>query len=313
MVRRILVVAAVLVVLAGCGGDKPDPMAPQQWALSAIRVPHAWQQTMGEDVVIAIVDTGVDTTHPDLKSKIVDGYDFVDNDTDPRDLNGHGTHVAGIAAAVTGNGVGIAGAAPKAWIMPVRVLGTADSGDQAKIAKGVIWAADHDAKVINLSLGESGLLSRLLRSGALNPAIRHAAFKGAVVVAAAGSEGFVDQPYKPPAQVLVVGASDRYGRPADFSNVGVQGAVFAPGVNILSTLPTYQTPETLEYTGGYGMLDGTSMAAPYVAGLAALLLAQGKSADETLKAIRETAGNPGKDPRLGLGIVDAQAAVKRAS
>ncbi|MFI6319463.1 S8 family peptidase [Nonomuraea sp. NPDC050556] len=306
--KRILSVAIILIV-AGCSTEQPDPLEPQQWAVPAMKLPQAWQTAKGDNVVIAIIDTGVDTNHPDLKDKIVKGYDFVAGDDDPMDQNGHGTHVAGIAAAVTDNGVGIAGAAPNAMIMPVRVLGTVGSGDQATIVKGIKWAADNGAKVINMSLGETGLMSRLLKGGVLNPAIQYAHDKGAVVVAAAGNEGTAKQPYKPTTQVLVVGASDQQGKPADFSNFGADQAVSAPGVRILSTLPTYKTPETLKNGSGYGMLDGTSMASPYVAGLAALLVGQGKSPDETMAAIRRTARNPNKDPRLGLGIVDAQAAV----
>lgn len=308
MVKRILSVAVVLIV-AGCSTEQPDPLVSQQWAIPAIKLPQAWQTARGDDVVIAIIDTGVDTGHPDLKDKIVKGYDFVSNDDDPMDQNGHGTHVAGIAAATTANGVGIAGAAANAKIMPVRVLGTVGAGDDATIVKGIMWAADHGAQVINMSLGETGLMSRLLKGGVLNPAIQYAHGKGAVVVAAAGNEGTAKQPYKPTTQVLVVGASDQRGRPADFSNFGAEQAVSAPGVRILSTLPTYKTPETLKNTSGYGVLDGTSMASPYVAGLAALLVSQGKSPDEAMAAIRSTAVNASRDPRLGLGIVDAKAAV----
>lgn len=309
--KRVLAVAAVLIV-AGCSSEQPDPLEPQQWAVPEIKLPAAWEQAKGDDVVIAIVDTGVDLDHPDLKDKIVDGYDFVSDDDDPMDQNGHGTHVAGIAAAATENGVGIAGAAPSAKIMPVRVLGTVGSGDQATIVRGIKWAADHGAKVINMSLGETGLMSRLLKGGVLNPAIQYAHGKGAVVVAAAGNEGTAKQPYKPTTQVLVVGASDAQGQPASFSNFGAQDAVSAPGVKILSTLPTYKTPETLKNTSGYGALDGTSMAAPYVSGLAALLVGQGKTPDQAMAAIRKTAVNPSQDLRLGLGIVNALAAVTTA-
>lgn len=305
-------ICGLALLMTGCSSAEVDPLRPQQWGVEALKLPAAWEQQKGDDVVIAIVDTGVDTEHPDLKDKIVDGYDFVTNDDDPKDQNGHGTHVAGIAAAVTDNGVGIAGAAPGAKIMPIRVLNTVGSGDQNAIAKGIIWAADHGAKVINLSLGESGLLSRLLKGGVLNPAMQHAFGKGAVIVAAAGNDGTAKQNYQPPTQVLVVGASDRQGQPASFSNFGAQGAVCAPGVKIISTLPTYATPETLKNTTGYGVLDGTSMASPYVAGVAALLVGQGKTPAQVMEAIRSTAVNPTKDVRLGLGNVDAKAALAAA-
>ncbi|CAM5312029.1 hypothetical protein GCM10010329_59600 [Streptomyces spiroverticillatus] len=313
--RTISVLLATAVASAalvtGCGGDEatPDPMRGKQWALDDIKLLDAWKTTKGDDTVIAVVDTGADLKHPDLKGRFVDGHDFVDNDDDPTDENGHGTHVSGIAAAATDNGIGIAGGAPGAKIMPVRVLGADGSGTNANITKGILWAADHGADVINLSLGESGLMARLLKGGVLNPAIAAAHKKGAVVVAAAGNDGTVLQPYKPQTPVLVVGASGPADKPADFSNFGAQDAVSAPGVKILSTLPTYETQETKKNTSGYGTLDGTSMAAPYVSAVAALLHHQGRTPDQIMTAIRSTARNPQKLPKLGLGIVDASAAV----
>ncbi|MEU8893148.1 S8 family serine peptidase [Streptomyces sp. NPDC048442] len=301
-------------LVTGCGDEeKTDPMRGRQWALDAIKLPDAWGTSNGDKTVIAVVDTGVDRTHPDLKDRLVDGHDFVDNDDDPTDQNGHGTHVSGIAAAATDNGIGIAGGAPGAKIMPVRVLGADGSGSNANITKGIVWAAHHGADVINLSLGESGLMARLLKGGVLNQAIAAAHAKGAVVVAAAGNDGTALQPYRPKTPVLVVGASGPANKPADFSNFGAQDAVSAPGVKILSTLPTYRTKETEKNTSGYGTLDGTSMAAPYVSAVAALLHSQGRTPDQVMKAIRSTARNPEKLPKLGLGIVDAGAAVSSPS
>ncbi|MFI6521043.1 S8 family peptidase [Spirillospora sp. NPDC050679] len=310
--RGLVAGCAILMAAAGCGsGTEADPMRDQQWALNAMKLPDAWKrEATGKGVTIAVVDTGADLGHPDLKDSLVAGYDFVDNDDEPKDQNGHGTHVAGIAAAVTDNGTGIAGGAPDAKIMPVRALNTLGSGDNATITKAIVWAADHGAKVINLSLGESGLMSRLIKGGVLNQAFSYAHGKGAVVVAAAGNDGTVKQPYKVTTPVLTVGASDQRGRPAEFTNVGAQDQVTAPGVGILSTLPTYRTPETKNDTSGYGKLDGTSMAAPYVSALAALLAGQGESPDQIMQTIRRTAANPAGDPRLGLGIVDAAAAVQ---
>lgn len=286
----------MMVVAAGCGST-PDPLRDQQWGLDALKLPKAWESGRGDETVIAVVDTGVDPEHPDLKDHLVDGYDFVDRDADPRDENGHGTHVAGIA-----------GAAPDAKIMPIRVLTRAGTGERNTIAAGIVWAAEHGAKVINLSLGENALMARLLRGGVLNPAINVAARHGAVVVAAAGNDSTLKQPYELTTQVLVVNASDRQGAPARFTNFGAAGAVAAPGVRILSTLPTYRTEMTRDDTSGYGAEDGTSMAAPYVSGLAALLRARDVSVPDTIDAIRRSAANPTRDPRLGLGIVDAAAA-----
>ncbi|WP_306327855.1 S8 family serine peptidase [Streptomyces venezuelae] len=307
-------VALTAALATGCGSDaEPDPLRGQQWGLDALKLPDAWKTSKGEDTVIAVVDTGVDPDHPDLKGRLVDGYDFVDGDDEPKDLNGHGTHVSGIAAAHTDNGGGVAGGAPGARIMPVRVLGADGSGTDADITKGIVWAADQGADVINLSLGESGLMARLLKGGILNQAITHANSKGAVVVAAAGNDSTALQPYKVDTPVLVVNASDQNGRPASFTNFGAQNAVSAPGVDILSTLPTYTTKETLKNTTGYGKLSGTSMASPYVAAVAAVLHHQGLDPAAIMTTIREAAANPQQLPKLGLGNVDAAAAVKSAA
>ncbi|MFE1378629.1 S8 family serine peptidase [Streptomyces sp. NPDC058740] len=306
--------ALTAAVTTGCSSDddKPDPLRDGQWALDALKMPDAWTTDRGDDTVIAVVDTGVDLDHPDLKGRLVDGYDFVDDDAEPKDLNGHGTHVAGIAAAHTDNGIGVAGGAPGAKIMPVRVLGADGSGTNDDITKGIVWAAQHGADVINLSLGESGLMARLLKGGILNQAISAANAKGAVVVAAAGNDSTILQPYALDTPVLVVNAAGENGAPASFTNFGARNAVSAPGVDILSTLPTYTTRETLRNTSGYGQLSGTSMASPYVSAVAALLHRQGLSPAAIMKTIRDTASNPQNLPKLGLGNVDAAAAVKAA-
>ncbi|MFJ7960475.1 S8 family serine peptidase [Streptomyces sp. NPDC096319] len=301
-------------LVTGCGDDdEPDPLRAQQWGIDALKLPDAWKTSTGQDTVIAVVDTGVDLDHPDLKGRLVAGYDFVDGDDQPKDLNGHGTHVSGIAAAHTGNGIGGAGGAGGAKIMPVRVLGADGSGSNENITKGIVWAADHGADVINLSLGESGLMARLLKGGVLNQAITHANGKGAVVVAAAGNDSSALQPYKVDTPVLVVNAADESGRPASFTNFGAQNAVSAPGVDILSTLPTYTTKETLKNGSGYGKLSGTSMASPYVSAVAALLHHQGLAPAAIMQTIRDTAANPGQLLKLGLGNVDAAAAVNSAA
>lgn len=286
-----------------------DPKLAKQWGVDALHLRDAWERSTGEGVVIAVVDTGIDLDHPDLRDRIVDGYDFVDDDDSPRDENGHGTHVSGIAAAAGDNATGIAGAAPDARIMPIRVLDADGAGDEADIADGIVWAAEHGAGVINLSLGEVGFASRILKGGPLNRAIRRAATLGSVVVAASGNEGSVGRAYRIAVPVVVVGAADEDGAAADFSNFGDQRAVVAPGVGILSTAPTYPTTVWAEGSRGYEELDGTSMAAPFVSGVAALLLAQGRSPERVASILFETAANADDDPRLGSGLVDAAAAV----
>ncbi len=285
-----------------------DPLAADQWALAAVGLPDAWTRTTGSGVVIAIVDTGVDLDHPDLAPKLVAGIDLVDGDETPDDPHGHGTHVAGIAAAATDNAMGVAGGAPSAAIMPVRVLDAAGLGSDETIAAGIEWAVAHGADVINLSLGESGFAARLSKGGAINVAIRLATSQGVTVIAAAGNDGSRGRVYRIGVDVVVVNASDRDGSAAAFTNTGDLRSMAAPGVDILSTAPL--TPSTLwpQGTDGYASLDGTSMAAPLVAAAAALLLAQGTPASEVAARLMATASNPDADPALGAGILDAAAA-----
>ncbi|MDY7102570.1 MAG: S8 family serine peptidase [Actinomycetota bacterium] len=294
----------------GAGGD---PLAGSQWGLTATRLPEAWATADADGVTIAIVDTGVDLAHPDLADRLVGGIDLVDGDDEPDDPHGHGTHVAGIAAATAGNGIGIAGAAPGASIMPIRVLDADGAGDDATIAAGIDWAVDHGADVVNLSLGESGFASRLSKGGPLNAAIRRADAAGAVVVAAAGNDADHKRNYRVGVPVLVVNASTPDATAAAFTNTGDARAVAAPGVGIVSTVPP--GPSTLfpNGTDGNESLDGTSMAAPLVSGLAALLVAEGLGPDEVRDTVAATAADPNGDPALGNGIVDAAAAVAAAA
>ena len=304
---------ALLVGAFGCSVDDDpvvDPLRDGQWALDALGLPAAHGQTTGCGATIAIVDSGVDLDHPDLQAHLVDGIDLVDGDDRPDDPNGHGTHVAGIAAAAAGNGTGIVGAAPCASIMPVRVLDTDGAGNDDVIAAGIRFAADHGADVINLSLGESGLAGRLRKGGALNEAMRYANAVGAVVVAASGNEGTPRvRNYRPAVPVIVVGAIGPDGAPAEFSNFGDPRTLVAPGAEILSTTPLTSTTIFPDGTDGYETLDGTSMAAPYVSGVAALLVAQGHDPAEVEQILFDTATGGGEDPRMGAGLVDAAAAV----
>ncbi|HEX5615120.1 MAG TPA: S8 family serine peptidase [Acidimicrobiia bacterium] len=289
----------------------PDPLRSEQWALDELRLAEAHDITTGCGTTIAIVDTGVDLDHPDLRDRLTDGIDFVDDDHTPDDGNGHGTHVAGIAAATMDNAIGIAGAAPCARIMPIRVLNDEGTGTDDDIAAGIRWAAEHHADVINLSLGEAGFIGRLRAGGPMNEAIVDANELGAVVVAASGNEGTPRlRNYRLDVPVIVVGAIAPGGEPAEFSNFGDPRTLVAPGVGILSTVPTGSTGIFPDGTSGYAELDGTSMASPYVAGVAALLVSQGHDPDAVEQLLFDTATDPGDDPRLGAGIVDAAAAVR---
>ena len=256
-------------------GFPNDPLFARQWGLQQIHAPQAWARgVLGAGTTIAVVDTGVDLTHPDLQANLVAGTDIAAGKTDcppgPQDENGHGTHVAGIAAAVTNNGIGVAGTAPDARIMPVRVLDASGSGSSDDVAAGIIYAADHGADVINLSFSfrhRSVLLDNVLGQVTCAPAIdadcRSTIRPGAIVVAAAGNSGANIREY-PAADlvpgVLAVGASTEENTLATFSTYGSWVRVAAPGERIVSTLPG----------GYYAAWSGTSMAAPLTAGVAAL-------------------------------------------
>ncbi len=236
-----------------------DPI--YQWSLSSVNAFAGWDATTGSpNVVIAIVDTGVDYNHPDLSGKCVAGYDFVNNDSRPLDDYWHGTHVAGIAGASTNNGQGIAGIGWQCRIMPVKVLGADGTGSYWNVAQGIIYAADHGAHVINLSLAGP------YNDSTEADAVRYALGKGCVVVAAVGNQGGVGYNY-PAAYDGVIGAaalaSDN--TRASFSNYNASVDIAAPGVDVISC--------TLSSSPGgpYTTASGTSMAAPHVAGLAALI------------------------------------------
>ncbi len=267
--------------------------------LSPLRVEAAWDVTTGAGVTIAVVDTGVDLDHPDLAGRLVPGYDFVNDDATPQDDNGHGTLVAGTAAATGNNGVGVSGVAPAATIMPVKVLDADGGGNDVDISAGITWAADHGADVVNLSLAGPG------NSAMLAAAVAYARSVGVVVVAATGNAG-VDIPYYPAASpgVVSVGATGDDGSAAWFSNRGAYVDVAAPGLAVVST--------ALDDT--YDDASGTSLAAPIVAGIAALVRAHepGLTEAAVTARLRNTAkdrGPAGFDPVFGAGTVDAYAAV----
>lgn len=266
-----------------------------QWNLSMIEAEVGWNLTRGnENVTIAVLDTGVDLDHPDLIHRITEGYNALWDHDRPHDDNGHGTHVAGIIASQTNNREGIAGITWYNRIMPVKVMNAEGSGTSFDIAKGIVWAADHGADVINLSLGNYE------PSAVLEEAIQHAYRKNVIIIAAAGNEN-TDHPSYPAAypEVLGVTAIGKDRERAEFSNYGDYVSVAAPGVNIASTYPNRQ----------YAELSGTSMAAPHVTALAGLVksLHPALTNEEVMNIITGTAvdlGEPGPDVYYGSGLID---------
>jgi thermitase len=274
-----------------------------QWGLAKIQAPAAWDQETGtSDFIIAIVDTGVDLNHPDLNAKMVAGWDFVNGDGAAKDDHGHGTHVAGIAAAETNNDQGVAGVSWGARIMPIKVLDRDGDGYWSDVARGVRYACDHGAQIINLSLGGDN------PSSTLKDALEQAYQDGCLIVAAAGNSGreVIDYPARYP-EVIAVTATDRYDGLASFSDYGPQAEVAAPGVDIWSTL----WPHT------YGWKQGTSMSAPYVSGLAALIWSacpelENSGVRSVLQSTAKDLGAAGWDSAYGYGRIDAKNALEYA-
>jgi len=287
--------------------NDPGYTAGYQRNLDVVRLPAAWDVTKGStSQVIAVLDTGVDVSHEDLVGRTVAGFNVIDGDANVADIDGHGTMVAGIAAANTNNGKGIAGAAWTGRIMPVRVFATPDSAFDSDIATGVRWAADHGASIINLSLGGPG------EAPLIQDAITYATGLGSLVVVAAGNSGATEPNY-PAAypEVLAVGATDNAGRLTDFSTSGDWVDVAAPGFDITSPYFDPATPAIHDY---YATGSGTSFSAPLVAGIAALVRTQSPSLrpDQVLQRLKQStrdAGVRGIDPFYGHGFLDAYTAL----
>ena len=272
------------VLLAGLDTVPNDALWSTQWGSRLVGAPRAWDSTRGATaVVIAVVDTGVDTLHPDLVGGTVAGRDLVNDDSDPSDDEGHGTSVAGVIAARTNNQEGLAGICWACSLMPVKVLDSSGWGKTSTIAAGIVWAVDHGARVINMSFGGPGTTS------ALRGAISYASGKGAVLVAAAGNSG-VDTPFYPAGygEVIGVAATDEADVRYSWSNHGDWVQVAAPGCN------------TAPRPGGYIEFCGTSSAAPIVSGIAALALSLTSAAsksDVEQAIVRST--TPVADVRFG--------------
>jgi thermitase len=289
-----------------------DDIHPQITAGADIKATPAWDAAMGDpEVVIAILDSGVDRTHPDLAAKVISpGHDFANDDDDATDDNWHGTHVAGIAAADSNNAEGIAGVARNCRILPVKVAGADGTGFYSWIIDGIIWAADQGADVINLSMGGD------YDDPFLEDACKYAFDRGVVVVAAAGNNfgGPVAYPAAYDSYVLAVAATDYNDQPADFSSSGPQVDVAAPGVYILGPAPQWYVGDTYL---PYVFASGTSQAAPHVSGMAALIksLKPELKPSDIMNIIRYTADDVnasvyrGRDDHIGYGRINMERAL----
>jgi thermitase len=292
-----------------------DPQANEQWHLSALHTYDAWKVSQGKDIVVAVLDTGVDANHPDLAGQVIGGPDYAEK-KNSMDVFGHGTHVAGLIAAKANNGVGVCGMAPQAKVLAIKVLDKDGQGSIFNIAKGIKYAADYGAKnhckvVINLSLGGNSSFDPINWAAGW-----YASRRGALLVAAAGN---TNSSVGSPANLkyfIAVSASDKQDNKATFSCYGKQVAIAAPGTNMLSTMPTYHvTLNNKGYSQQYAAMQGTSMATPVVSGIAALLWSHHPDwkAEQVRAALEKSVvdiGAPGRDEYFGFGRIDALKAVE---
>ncbi|OBR63077.1 serine protease [Paenibacillus oryzae] len=275
-----------------------------QWNLPSIAAEEGWTLSKGDEgVIIAVLDTGVQSSHPDLQGRLLAGKNIVNTGKTPDDDVGHGTHVAGIIGAAVNNGEGVAGVSWFNKIMPVKVLDSSGAGSTYSVAQGIIWAVDNGAKVINMSLGNYA------KADFLHDAIKYAYERDVVLIAASGNDN-TDRPGYPAAypEVFAVAATSSNDQKASFSNYGDYIDVAAPGDSIASTYPGSQ----------YAALSGTSMASPHVAALAGLIrsINPDLSNEEVMEIMRVSArdlGQAGKDNYFGHGEIDIDKALKAAA
>ena len=277
-----------------------DPYLGSEWHINKVNAPAAWDVTQGSGIIIAILDSGVDGTHPDLAAQMVPGFNFMDNNTNTADVNGHGTAVAGVAAASTNNGMGVAGVAGQARIMPVRIADANAYAYYSTIAQGITYAADHGARIANCSYGG------VAGSAAIQSAAQYMKSKGGLVFVSAGNNG-VDENILPTTTMIAVSATDETDNRTSWSSYGNFVSLAAPGI-------TYTTSRG----GNYDQWMGTSFSSPLAAGVAALMMAAKPSLDspQVEKLMFSTAvdiGAAGRDIYYGYGRVDASAAVKAAA
>ena len=303
--RRAVAVFAGLVLAAGFSPPahaSNDPEFSRQWGLDAIGAPAAWTKTTGAGVKIGIVDTGVDLDHEDLAGRVAESTSCLETDGNPlkcagsaQDDFGHGTHVAGIAAAVKDNGKGIAGVAPDARLVVAKVFKGA-TADQADVIAGIKWVVDHGAKVVNLSLGGAVFVVAATFGSELTDGVEYAWKHGAVAVVASGNDdlfgaGIGSSEYGN-MNAVIVGATGHNDKVADYSSPtgNAKWALLAPGGSNTqtSTDDIYSTFWAKGKRNSYGYLAGTSMATPHVTAAIALLLAQGLTKEQAVEKILAT-------------------------
>lgn len=280
-----------------------DPSFAVQWHLPKISAPLAWDAVTGSSTVdIAIADSGVDPTHPDLAGKLIPGYNFYDNNTNTSDVYGHGTKVAGAAAAIGNNGIGVSGVAWSNPIMPLRVSDTAGYAYYSTMANAITYAADHGVRIVNLSFGGTS------SSSTLQSAIDYAWNRGTIVFASAGNSNVSTLTYPAACNhAVAVAATDSADNKASFSNYGSWITVSAPGAGIYTTANG----------GAYASVSGTSFSSPITAGVAALILSVNPLLDaqqvvDILKQNTDDLGSAGFDQYFGYGRVNAAKAVAAA-
>jgi len=280
-----------------------DPSYGSQWHLGTIGAPGAWDVTTGSNtVIIAVLDTGIQMNHPDLQGRILPGWDYVNNDSDPSDDHGHGTATAGTAAATGNNSVGVTGVAVNAKILPFKVLNSSNYGYYSAWASAMMAAADQGARVISMSMGGTS------SSTTLQNAVNYAWNKGSIIVVAAGNSGSSAPSYPAAcANALAVSATTSSDSRAGWSNYGSYVRISAPGEGVLTT----------NLGSGYASWSGTSFSAPIVSGVAALIAARRPelSNADIVNAILQGAddlGTPGRDDFYGYGRVNASRALQVA-
>lgn len=276
------------------------------WGLKLLNIPSNWKDSDGEDVTVAVIDTGCDLTHPDLKDNLLSGKNFINESKEPFDDSGHGTHVTGIICAEN-NDIGVVGVSPKTKVIPIKVLDENGNGNLLDVAKGIRWAVEQKVDFITMSLGSPDPIQEVRK------AIQFAEKNGVITFCAAGNAGPTHEIFYPAnyPETIGIGAIDSDFKRANFSCTGNDLDFLAPGVKIYSTIPK----------GKYGILSGTSMSTPFVVGIACLLLSYKrkkklnislKCSDDYRKIFRKHV-MPIKDTEMagkkffeGFGIIDGK-------